>query len=265
MLYIENGKNMLIEIDRMEFNALEKLVREEILAIRVRNFIAKNISEKLSEQIIGRGFQKYLNAPSIGRIGMAFYEAENRPELMEDYFRNASKNIDELRNCCVPYASPIDLLRCILDEVWPAGSRLETLYGRKMYVGLSRVVEPGITFLAHHDIFAKDAPDSFQAHSLQAQIAANIYLSMPSEGGALQIWDQQLSPKVFDEMRGASYGIEPAALGEATLEVCPEAGDLILFNSHRMHAVTPGIDNIRLSLSCFIGYRGMAEQLTVWS
>ncbi len=86
-----------------------------------------------------------------------------------------------------PYVSPIDLLRCVLDEVLPAGAQLETLYGRKMYVGLSRVVKPGVTFLAHHDIFAREVPDNFQAHSLQAQRAANIYLSMPNEGGALQI------------------------------------------------------------------------------
>ncbi|GKW10407.1 MULTISPECIES: 2OG-Fe(II) oxygenase [Pectobacterium] len=256
---------MLIELERLECGAIERLVREDVLAICVRNFIAENVAEKLSEQIMGYGFQKYLNAPSIGRIGMAFYEADNQPPLMANYFENAFDNIDELRKRCTPYVSPIDLLRCMLDEVWPAGAQLETLYGRKMYVGLSRVVNPGVTFLAHHDIFAKDAPDSFQAHSLQAQMAANVYLSMPSEGGSLQIWDQPLSPEAFDELRGDSYGIEPAILGDATLEICPQAGDLILFNSRRMHAVTPGTDSIRLSLSCFVGYRGPAMPLTFWS
>lgn len=256
---------MLIELERLEFDATEKLVREDVLAIHLRSFIPEDVAGQLSEQIIGHGYQRYLNAPSIGRIGMAFYEAENQPPLMADYFESVFENIHELRKRCAPYISPIDLLRCTLDEVWPAGAQLESLYGRKMYVGLSRVVKPGVTFLAHHDIFAKDAPDSFQANSLQAQMAANVYLSMPEKGGALQIWDRQLSPKVFDEMRGDSYGIEPATLGEATLELCPKAGDLILFNSRRMHAVTPGTGSIRLSLSCFIGYRGPAMPLTFWS
>lgn len=122
-----------------------------------------------------------------------------------------------------------------------------------------------MTFLAHHDIFAKDAPDSFQARSLQAQMAANVYLSMPREGGALQIWDQELSPEAFDELRGGSYGIDPALLGEPSLAIRPNAGDLILFNSRRMHAVTPGTEDTRLSLSCFVGYRGPATPLSFWS
>jgi len=256
---------MFIEVENLEYGVLKELVCENILAIHVRQFIADDIAAKLSEQIIGYGFQKYLNAPSIGRIGMAFYETESQPPLMANYFESVSSNIDELKKRCIPYGSPIDLLRCVLDEVWPAGAKLETLYGRKMYVGLSRVVKPGVTFLAHHDIFAKDAPDNFQVHSLQAQIAANIYLSMLGKGGALQIWNQQLSPEVFDQMRGNSYGIEPAILGKAALEICPKAGDLILFNSRRMRAVTPGTDGVRLSLSCFIGYRGIATPLTFWS
>jgi len=256
---------MLIEVERLGCDAIEKLVREDVLAVRIRNFVSEDVAGKLSEQIIAHGFQNYLNAPSIGRIGMAFYEAENQASRVADYFESVSDNIDELRKRCAPYASPIDLLRCVLDEVWPAGAKLETLYGRKMYVGLSRVVNPGVTFLAHHDIFAKDAPDSFWAHSLLAQMAANVYLSMPREGGSLQIWDRQLSPKVFDELRGNSYGIVPSMLGEAKLEIRPEVGDLILFNSRCMHAVTPGVDNIRLSLSCFVGYRGAAMPLTCWS
>lgn len=74
-------------------------------------------------------------------------------------------------------------------------------------------MKPGVCFLAHHDIFAKDAPDSFQAKSLEAQFACNVYLNMPTEGGALQMWDDDISPDQFDEMRGDSYGIDPALLG----------------------------------------------------
>lgn len=52
---------------------------------------------------------------------MAFYEAENQAPLMAGYFESVFENIDELRRRCAPYVSPIDLLRCVLDEVWPAG------------------------------------------------------------------------------------------------------------------------------------------------
>ncbi|MGH8811843.1 MAG: 2OG-Fe(II) oxygenase [Advenella sp.] len=256
---------MLVELENLEYEGIQKLLKNKVLVVCVRHFVNKEIAAILSKKIIGPGYENYLNAPSIGRIGMAFYAAENKAPLLENYFDEAFENIEELRRRCFPYASPIDLLRCKRDEVWPAGAHLETLYGRKMYVGLSRVVRPDVTFLAHHDIFAKDAPDSFHAHSLLSQLAANVYLLMPTKGGAIQIWDQQLPPAEFDAMRGNSYGIDPALLGTPTLEVRPNEGDLILFNSRCMHAVTPGSEKLRLSLSCFIGYRSPAMPLTLWS
>jgi hypothetical protein len=256
---------MLLELDALDTESLLRLTDERLLAVRVRHFVPRPLADELGQQILGNGFATYTNAPSIGRIGMAFYEAENQRAQMDDYFASVANNLEELRRRCRPYLNPIDLVRCTLDEVWPAGARLQTLWGRKMYVGLSRVVKPGVRFLAHHDIFAKDAPGSEEAESLTTQLACNVYLTMPSVGGELQLWSEELSPDAFDALRGDSYGIEPDRLGPPCLTIRPEPGDLILFNSRRMHAVTPGNDQPRLSLSCFVGYRGVAEPLTYWS
>lgn len=235
------------------------------LAVLVKGFIEPGLAADLAGKILSRGYAHYSNAPSIGRIGMAFYEAEGDPSQVTTYFEQAAKNLTDLRDRCAPLMCPIDLLRCALDETWPAGAMLETLYEKKMYVGLSRVVEPGVTFLAHHDIFAKDAPDSFHARSLQAQIACNVYLSMPSDGGGLQIWENEIAANEFDTLRQDSYGIAPECLGQPQLNIRPEPGDLVLFNSRLMHSVTPGRETPRLSLSCFVGYRGPAAPLSFWS
>ena len=256
---------MLLELDALDTESLLRLTEERLLAVRVRRFVPRPLADDLGQQILGNGFATYTNAPSIGRIGMAFYEAEHQRAQLDDYFASVASNLEELRRRCRPYLNPIDLVRCTLDEVWPAGARLQTLWGRKMYVGLSRVVKPGVRFLAHHDIFAKDAPDSFQARSLEAQFACNVYLNMPTEGGALQMWDDDITPDQFDEMRGDTYGIEPSLLGPPALEVRPQPGDFIMFNSRRMHSVTPGVADPRLSLSFFVGYRGNASPLTFWS
>ncbi|WP_340614752.1 hypothetical protein [Xenorhabdus thailandensis] len=72
-------------------------------------------------------------------------------------------------------------------------------------------------------------------------------------------------PEEFDAMRGDSYGIEPSLLGEPALEIRPDVGDLLIFNSRCMHSVTAGVDDLRLSLSCFIGYRGTENPLSFWS
>jgi hypothetical protein len=256
---------VIAETKALDAACIEKLARRELLAVRIKGFIPEQLAQTLTENILAKGFDRYLNAKTIGRIGHAFYETENHPDRVREYFNDAFRNIRELRERCAPYLSPMDLLRCTLDEIWPAGAKLQTLLGRKMYVGLSRVVEPGIPLLAHHDTFAIDAPGCFEASSLQAQIAANVYLAMPGEGGALQIWAGGLSVKEFDAMRGSDYGVDPAKLGSPTIEVKPDVGDLLLFNSNCVHAVSPGRDAMRLSLSCFVGYRGPATPLSFWS
>lgn len=256
---------MLYETLKLNEKYIEKIAKREIYAVLVKRFITPSLAAELAEKIMSRGYEYYENATEIGRIGMAFYETERDPNKIASYFDKAAENIADLRERCSPLLCPIDLLRCTLDEIWPAGALLETLYGKKMFVGLSRVVEPNITFLAHHDIFSKDAPDCFKAHSLEAQIACNIYLKMPVDGGGLQMWETQLSPVEFDSMRQNSYGIPPANLGEPSLTIQPEPGDLILFNSQLMHAVEAGGSSPRLSLSCFVGYRGPSTPLSFWS
>ncbi|AOU99154.1 hypothetical protein BI364_15510 [Acidihalobacter yilgarnensis] len=256
---------MLNENSTLDLPLLKRLVDGTDTAAVIRQYIPQELAVLLGEKILGKGFSRYINAPSIGRIGMAFYETERKRGLMEKYFDDAVRGIHELREKCAPYLSPMDTLRCMLDELWPVGANLASLYGRKMHVGLSRIVEPGIHFLAHHDILEKDAPGTEEARSLRAQLACNIYLKMPDEGGALQIWDRFLTPDEFDGIRGDCYGIHPDVLGHPDVEVRPEPGDLIIFDSTRMHAVTPGRHQSRLSLSCFIGYRGPTAPLVVWS
>ncbi|KGQ51102.1 hypothetical protein JL04_02360 [Gallibacterium anatis] len=234
-------------------------------ALKIKRFLPERVAQDLTDKILDSGYHYYENAKSIGKIGMAFYEVEGDPERFNEYFDTAQKSIEEFRNRCFPLISPIDLVRCYLDETWLAGANIARLYGKKMFIGLSRVVEPNITFLAHHDILSKDAPDSFEAHSLLAQIACNIYLDVPNDGGDLHIWEKEMSPEEFDRKRGESYGIDPSLLGEPDVVVNVNSGDLVFFNSQKMHAVTSSSTRSRLSVSCFIGYKGANVPLIMWS
>lgn len=188
---------MLLDVERIDESAIAKLANKEYMAVRVKRYITEHHALNIGDKILSSGFEHYVNAPSIGRIGMAFYEAENKADRIEKYFSCAHNNIEELRLRCSPYSSPIDTIRCQLDEAWPAGAHLETMLGKKMYVGLSRVVNPDVHFLAHHDIFSKDAPESFKARSLQAQFACNIYLNMPAKGGGFTTVEKRNDPRGF--------------------------------------------------------------------
>ena len=184
---------------------------------------------------------------------------------IEEYFSVARKNMNELRKSCSPVMSPLDTLRCYLDEIWGPGACLQTYKSRKMFVGLSRMVEPNTTFLAHHDIFEQDAPGHVEATSVISQFAANIYVQVPDSGGELLMWEMNMPPEEFEKLRGNTYGLEVESLPTPDLVIKPGCGDLFIFDSRKMHAVAPPIDKPRLALSCFIAYRGDDLPLTYWS
>lgn len=249
----------------LTFREMEALVRHEALVVRIPNFIQPTTCRDIAKGLQGEGYSDYLNAPSVGRIGMSFFETARNPEIIDHYFDTAIPNIQILRAACAPYMCPVDTFRCVLDEAWPAGAHLQSLYGRKMFAGLSRNMRPGTPLLAHHDLFARHAPDAHEATSLLTQFAVNVYVDVPQEGGELIIWRDEISDAEFLERRNGKYGMDLEPLGEPDVKVVPQTGDLILFNARKLHAVAAGAGSDRLTLSCFVGYRGDGEPLTVWS
>jgi hypothetical protein len=256
---------VIVEYGELPVAALRALMTQDALVVRVTNFVSPTLCRLVATNLLRQGYHDYINAPTVGRIGMSFYETGGRSEIVDQYFDTAGANIALLRNACSPYALPMDTLRCVLDEVWPNGALLQSLTGRKMFVGLSRSMRPGAPLLAHHDVFARLAPNDNEANDLLVQVAANIYIDMPAVGGELLMWRDEISDAEFLQRRGSSYGLPLDALGAPDIEIKPGVGDLILFNARKLHAVAPGMGNDRLTLSCFVGYRGADQPLSFWS
>ena len=251
--------------DEITLDSLRPLITGEALALRVPRFASDELCLRVSEKLQKVGYEDYRNAPTVGRIGMSFYETGGKRELMDHFYQTALPNIHLFRDACAPYSSPIDVLRCTLDEIWPLGANLQSVSGKKMFVGLSRNMRPGSPLLAHHDIFARLAPDAPEAHDLLRQFAANIYIDVPEEGGELVVWKNELTDAAFLERRGEKYGMDLDELGSPDIVIKPERGDFIIFNARKMHAVAAGKGSDRLTLSCFVGYRGDDRPLTFWS
>lgn len=258
--------NDLVHVDTsLTLEGLKRLIANDIQVLRIPRFVDRTACSVMAAGLKHCGYNDYLNAPSVGRIGMSYFETGRREDLVELYFANAFANIDLLRRACYPYACPIDTLRCLLDERWPAGCNLQTLYGRKMFVGLSRCMKPGTPLMAHHDMFGRHAPDTRESRTLISQFGVNVYIDVPAKGGELAMWMDEISDAEFLCMRGNDYAIPLDRLDDPDFTVKPENGDLILFNARKLHAVLPGEGVDRLTLSSFIGYRGNDHGLTVWS
>lgn len=261
----ELTRDLLIEADALTLEGLHALIHRDTLVLRVPGFIDAEACQAISRGLKATGYTDYLNAPSVGRIGMSYFETARKQEIVDHYFATALANIHVLRDACAPRPCPIDTLRLLLDEVWPAGAGLQTLYGKKMFVGLSRCMKPGIPLLAHHDMFGRHAPNTPEAASLISQFGVNVYVDVPEEGGELAMWMKEISDAEFLELRGSHYGVPLELMDKPDFKVKPQNGDLILFNARKMHAVLAGDGCDRLTLSGFVGYRGEDERLTVWS
>ncbi len=135
-----------------------------------------------------------------------------------------------------------------------------------MFVGLLRVLDEGAPIHPHQDVLRRDAKTAINAYSLKTQLAANIYLNMPQEGGELQLWEHGCSDEEYKNLlTPGEYYVERSKLVAPFLTIKPEVGELVLFNPTRYHAVTPGKGTKRVSVSCFVGYRGEYCPLTLWS
>jgi len=244
---------------------LRALTAHQVQVLRIPRFVGSAACADLAGGLRSTGYSDYRNAPSVGRIGMSYFETERKPEIVEHYFATALANVSLLRMACAPHPFPVDTLRCLFDELWPAGCGVQVLYGRKMFVGLSRRMAPGVPLLAHHDMFGRHAPGTPEAASLVSQFAINVYVEVPEAGGELALWRDEITDAEFLERRGPHYGIPLGELGPPDFTVKPQDGDLILFNARKLHAVLPGVGRDRLTLSAFLGYRGPDERLTVWS
>jgi hypothetical protein len=263
-MHLSEADRVLVD-STLNYASLLKLIEQQTLVLRIPGFITDEACRIISKGLQSTGYSDYLNAPSVGRIGMSYFETGLKQEIVDRYFATALENIDILRKACYPYSCPIDTLRCMLDEVWPAGCGLQTLYGKKMFVGLSRCMQPGVPLLAHHDMFGRHAPGTPEASSLISQFGFNVYVDVPETGGELAMWMEEISDEAFLERRGKHYGIPLEILPPPDFKVKPVNGDLILFNARKIHAVMPGFGCNRITLSGFLGNRGRRERLTVWS
>ena len=254
--------------NRLDAKSLSAVAEGRLRAIRVPEFFDPGYSQLTADRLIrSKDFGHYVNARDIGRVGMAYFESAKNPELRARYYANATAWIGRIREACWPHPSPMDLLRLTLEETWPAGATLENVDGRTMFVGLARVFESGAGALPHQDVLSRDAdPGCGRATSLTAQLAANVYLRPSDAGGELEVWLRQPTAEEFDAIRlGDSYGADRGLIGEPDVVLAPATGDLIVFNSRNLHAVRPAAGGPRVTLSCFLGYRGPAHPLTYWS
>jgi 2OG-Fe(II) oxygenase superfamily len=263
--------NTLIQKDLLD------LILGKYLALRIPNYYPRTEALTISQLLVQQqSLERYLRAPDIGvqRSSITFFEINGNLEILELYYQKAAVSAIQLRETCFPYLSPIDKLRLDLTDIYSQGAAIENVHQRKMLSGIARVFEDSSELPPHQDILLRDILDSGLApipdyEELVTQLSSNIYLQIPKIGGELEIWDIKPSFVEQQAIRDKEYKYEGIVdrenLPASAVMIKPEVGDLILFDSGKLHAVRPSQKELRVSVSMFVGYRGEDKQLTYWS
>ncbi|MEE6161040.1 2OG-Fe(II)-dependent halogenase WelO5 family protein [Cylindrospermopsis raciborskii G7] len=249
----QKNQDAIISAKELEEWHLIGLLDHSIDAVIVPNYFLEQECMTISERIKkSKYFSAYPGHPSVSRLGQELYECESELELAK-YQEDAPTLIKEMRRLVHPYISPIDRLRVEVDDIWSYGCNLAKLGDKKLFAGIVREFKEDNPGAPHCDVMAwgflhcdvmawgfleyyKDKPNIIN------QIAANVYLKTSASGGEIVLWDEwptqseyiALAYKTDDP---ASFGLDSKKIAQPKLEIQPNQGDLILFNSMRIHAV----------------------------
>lgn len=245
-----------IERGPLTTESLRRLFSHETAGLVVEGFIRS--PEALGSRLAGLesvrnwsvSSSRGLESSDVGTVGLPFNMATG-----DEYHASVAAATATLRDLCGG-PTPLDQLRASLDDFWGASVRRRD--GRPMHAGLARVMRGPTRWrdgFVHVDELAP-------IKKMQGVFSANIYLTMPPEGGGLEIWPVAFRSR-WDFYKNAptlsALTVQDADAQArlrrklpAPLTLTPKAGDLVLLCVQRPHAVTGFASGVRVSLQSFL-------------
>lgn len=142
----------VIETNAVCEEDLLKLAYGEAIALVLRNYCDQELCRSMSDKLLGSAeLEEYVSVPYLHKWGYNSYEGLSDPSREEEYFRQATAAMRDIRSACAPNLSPMDRLRLDLQEAWPGGATIERLGGRKLFVGQARSFKAGGGIIPHQD------------------------------------------------------------------------------------------------------------------
>ncbi|XP_065661842.1 uncharacterized protein LOC100204208 isoform X2 [Hydra vulgaris] len=265
--------------EKLTHHNLESLiVKESIDAIVIPKYCSPSLCKVLSSYMLNSQVERYDHEiyntetrkiekiyAGVDRVGLpfnkVFSEMDNlkKIKIREEYYELAKKLMKNFREVCGDFISPIDRLRLELEDTFSEGARVGRFEGRQMLCGIGRVSDPALSLggeQPHFDMLPE------YIYPLDKQFAANIYIKVPKQGGMLKIWGR----KTYSREKIIELSLDKNIVKdeEEPVEILPQEGDLIIFNTRRPHAVTRFNSDFRISLQTFIGYK-TGEPLFLWN
>lgn len=250
-------------------SALEDLFANRTCALHVPGFGNVDTCTELARWLADRPAHTWGGTDTAYTAGTPVNALSSSVDEAIAYFKEALPAMRAIRGASTGL-SPLDKLRLEFDELWPSGATVsrDNPYRRKMLAGLARVMRPeslldGITRV--EGIIHTDS--SMFLDSERGLFSANIYLDVPTSGGELNIFPvamqqpEHLQSLVRVVAYFLQYSFDPVhreriqrqlhALLPAPVTLTPSAGDLIVLNTGRPHAVRGFTAGTRVTLQAF--------------
>ena len=251
--------------DALTLDLLVALLKNEIGAICISHFVADDVCEQIVQNIYNHGIDYYKDKyPRVGKIGITQSEHKYNPTQKKEYF---DKVLKANREQSLLFKDTQNLLCDVIDAVmdaWrgDAGIAFEESLKQYYFAGLVRVINKASL---HYD-WAPLYDMGWETDRIAAQLTWNMYLQVGSSGGATKVYHRFGQKQDAKYILPAGYFNSEVVEGAEFIEIMPEQGELVFFNSQNYHEVyrTEG-DKERITFSSFIGLLEESNKLLFWS
>ncbi len=245
-------------INEFSDSSLLALVENRIPAVSIKSFACAHETEALVAALQELACRTS-SISQVTRLGISQYEQGIRASKA-NYFKLAKHIEPAFSKVYARSFSPVQRLIQQLEETgFDAGIMSEP--GMGLYFAGNGKLRNGYSPV--HVDFAPQDSAGWAIAETGVQLAWNLYLRVPPEGGELLLWDKHWQPEDDVHQVDGNYYYDEAVVRDARmvrLHVSP--GEVIIINSRNYHAVTEARD--RLAFGSFISvFEG--NRLRLWS
>jgi hypothetical protein len=243
---------------------LDALIGRRITAIVIDNVLSEQECDAIAARVRPMTeISTYRWATDLTVLGTSVGEAHESPEAEARYFEQAPSTIELYKRTVFPNGSPIQMLVEQLSLAWPGGSYVPTKNGRTFLPEIVRRWRMGGG--AHPHLDQSHTP-LLSPLGIRGRIGLNVYIQMPSEGGAVEFWERSFTDEEYLRLKRKDYGLDRSLLGAPNLQLRPNKGQAVVFRAWDAHAVEPlRGEGDRITNAAFFGISDMAAPAAVFA
>jgi 2OG-Fe(II) oxygenase superfamily len=282
---LQTDQSQVVKSKELTLELLTDLFNEEICAIHIPGYFDRDVADRAASLILKDAEAKaktwYVTTSKKGEftksdmaygVGHPLYK--DKPSK-HSYFTNAVKWMNKIRSFFHPYLSPMDRLRYEISELWPHRVAVPiNEKGQSYFAGMLRMMDPSFLYEGIAKTKGCVHIDDSNSPRKTRIFSANCYVSIPKNGGYLQIWNIPLNKKNranpvmqliigFCFIPGAQDVIQRFL--PKPLVIHPKAGDLVIFDTARPHAVAGFKKGRRINLQTFLWYSTQDKSVEIYS